>query len=93
MRFNIKTAQILIILILFILPVNSQANKQPQCINTSLNKIEELNRALLESVDEDVIDKIIHEKDSLITNLFQCIKKDYDIFISTSAFIKKEQAT
>jgi len=84
-----KTAFIVIFLFISMLPVNSLAEKKPQCLKISLNKIEDSNRTQLKSSDEESINKIINEKDTLITNLFQCLKEDPNDLVRTTKFFKR----
>lgn len=80
-----KIPFIAIFLFIFILPVNSFAIES-QCVKTSLKKIEDSNKSLLKSSDEESINKIINEKDALISNLFQCIKENSNDIIDTNTF-------
>ncbi len=84
-----KIAFIVIFLFISILPVNSFAKIESQCIKISLNKIEDSNRTQLNSSDDESINKIIIEKDTLITNLFQCLKKEPNSIIKTTEFSKR----
>ncbi|MEA1967068.1 MAG: mechanosensitive ion channel family protein [Thermodesulfobacteriota bacterium] len=90
MGFNIKKISIIMIsLFIYILPANSFATLTSQCIKTSLNKIEDSNKTLLKATDEKSINEIINEKDALITDLFNCIKKNSVTDISTTDFFKR----
>jgi len=98
MKLNMKKNRLLITtLCLILLPAILAA--EPLCIQKSLTQIEEANRNQLDSSDEESINKIIKDKDALITDLFNCIKTstqypfDPDKFSGRQRFLKTRLAT
>ncbi|MFO7749651.1 MAG: mechanosensitive ion channel family protein [Desulfobacteraceae bacterium] len=101
MKFNMKTsAFIVMVLCMTLMPgILAAAQTDELCIKEALTQIEEANRNQLESSDEESINRIINEKEVLITDLFDCIKTstryrfDSDHFSTRQRFLKTRLAT
>jgi MscS family membrane protein len=78
-----KITFIVIFFLILILPLKSFAETKSQCITTNLKKIKNLNTTILKVSDEEPLDKIIDEKNTLLTDLFICIEENPDEIINT----------